>query len=53
MVLEKRFSRIVSVDELHFGLMPETATIDAVFVLRGMQEEYHANGKKYTCVLWT
>ena len=30
--------------------MPERGTIDAVFILRRLQEEYHAKGKKlYMC----
>ena len=30
--------------------MPESETIHAVFILRRMQEEYHAKGKKlYMC----
>ena len=37
--------RIASVDEMQFGFMPERGTIDAVFILRRMQEEYHAKGK--------
>ena len=45
-VLEKRLCIIVSVDEMQFGFMPERGTIDAVFISRRMQEEYHANGKK-------
>ena len=49
-VLEKRPSRIASVDEMQFGSMSERRTIDAVFILRRMQEEYHAKGKKlYMC----
>ena len=44
-VLEKRLGRIVSVDELKFGFMPESGIIDAVFILRRLQEEYHAKGK--------
>ena len=40
-VLEKRLYSIVSVDEMHFGFMPEGGKIDAVFMLR-IQEEYHA-----------
>ena len=35
-VLEKRLRRIVSVDEIQFGFMPERGTIDAVFILRRM-----------------
>ena len=42
MVLEKRLLRIVIVDEMQFGFMPERGTIDYVFILRRMQEEYHA-----------
>ena len=45
-VLDKRFHRIVCVDEMQVGFMPERGTIDAVFILRRMQEEYHAEGKK-------
>ena len=41
-VLRKRLHRIVSVDEIHFGFMPERGTILAVFIFRRMQEEYHA-----------
>ena len=29
-----------------FGFMPERGTIDAVFILRRLQEEYHDKGKK-------
>ena len=46
-VLEKRLRRIVYVDEMQFGFMPERGTIDAVFILRIMQEEYNAKGKKF------
>ena len=49
-VLEKRPRRVVCVDEMQFGFMPERGTIDAVFILRRMQEEYRAKGKKL-CVL--
>ena len=31
---------------MQIGFMPERGTIDAVFILRRMQEEYHAKGKK-------
>ena len=43
-VFEKRLRRIVYVNEVQFGFMPERGTIDAVFILRRMQEEYHAIG---------
>ena len=42
--------RIVSVDEMQFGFMPERGIIDAVFILRRIQEEFHAKGKQlYMC----
>ena len=45
-VVEKRLKRIVTVDETQFGFMPERGTIDDVFILRKLQEENHAKGKK-------
>ena len=42
----------VSVDKMQFFLIPNRGTIDAIFILRRMQEEYHAKGKKLY-VLWT
>ena len=45
-VLEKSLCRIVTVDEMQFGFMPEIGTIDAVFILRRLQGEYHVKGKK-------
>ena len=47
-VLEKMLNRIVSDDEMQFGFMRERKTID-VFILRRMQEEHHAKGKKSMC----
>ena len=48
-MLEKS-CRIVTVDEMQFGFMPERGTIDAVLILRRMHEEHHAKGKKlYMC----
>ena len=41
-VLEKRLHRIVTADEMQFCFMPQRGTIDAVFILRRLQEEYHA-----------
>ena len=35
---------------MQFGSMPERRTINAIFYLKRMQEEYHAKGKKlYMC----
>ena len=49
-VLEKRIRKLVVVDDMQFGFMPGKGTIDAVFLLRRLQEEYRARGKKlYMC----
>ena len=44
-VLEKRLHIIVYVDKMQFGFISERGTVDAVFILRRIQEEYHAKGK--------
>ena len=49
-VLEKRLSKIATIDDMQFGFMPGKGTIDAVFSLRRIQEEYIAKLKKlYMC----
>ena len=49
-VLEKRIRSMVNVDEMQFGYMPGKGTVDAVFILRRLQEEYRDKGKKlYMC----
>ena len=49
-VLERRLRRMVKVDEMQFGFMPGRGTIDAVFILRRLQEEYLDKEKKlYMC----
>ena len=51
-VLEKRPCGIVTVDEMQFDFMPKRGTIDATFILRRLQEEHHAKGKKlYMCFM--
>ena len=51
-VLEKRLCRILTVDEMQFGFMPERGIIDAVFILRTLQEDYYAKGNKlYMCLV--
>ena len=50
-VLEKDCG-IVTVDEMQISFMCVKGTIDAVFILRRLQEEYHAKGKKlYMCLV--
>ena len=38
-MLEKRLQRIVTAKEMQSGFMPGRATIDALFILRRLQEE--------------
>ena len=48
--LEKRLRKIVTIDDMQFGLIPVKGTIDAVIILRRIQEEYIAKQKKlYMC----
>ena len=49
-LLEKRLGRIVCVDKMQFGFMPERGTTDTVFILRRMQKTYPAKGKKFVYV---
>ena len=44
-MLGKRLSRIVTIGELQFSFMTERGAIDAVFILRWLQEEYYAKEK--------
>ena len=48
----KRLSTTLNVNEMQFGFMHGKGTIDTVFILRRMQEEYHAKGKKlHICIV--
>ena len=49
--LEKSLCRIVSADEMQFGIMSDRGEIDDEFILRRMKEDYHAKGKSCICVL--
>ena len=40
----------MTVNEVQSGFMPERGTIDAVFILRRLQEKYHAKEKSCACV---
>ena len=49
-ILEKSMRKIVTIDDMQFSFMPGKGTIDAVFILRRIQEEYLAKQKKlYMC----
>ena len=41
-ILDKRFRKIATIDDMQFGFMPGRGTIDAVFILRRIQVEYLA-----------
>ena len=49
-LLEKRLRRLVKVDQMQFGFMPSRSTVDAIFILRRMQESYlEKNRKLFIC----
>ena len=49
-VLERRIRAIVDFDVAQFGFMPEKGTIDALFLVRRLQEEHRAKDKRmYMC----
>ena len=45
-VLEMIIQCLVSMNKIQFGFMPGRWTIDALFILCRMQEEYQDKGKK-------
>ena len=45
-LLEKRLRRLVEVDKMQFGFMPGKSTVDAIFILRRMQESYLKKKRK-------
>ena len=40
----ERLGKTGTVDKVSFGFMPEKGTMDVVFVLGKLQEEYYAKG---------
>ena len=48
-VLERIMQHMVKVDNLQFGFMPGKGAIDAVFILRRLQEGYLDKEKLYMC----
>ena len=45
-VLETRIRTLVNLNEMQFGFMPGKETLDAIFIVRRMQEEYQNKDKK-------
>ena len=51
-VLERRIRALINLNKKQFGFMPGKGTVDAVFIVIGMQEEYQRNDKKlYLCFI--
>ena len=49
-LLEKRLRRLVKVDQMQFGFMLGRSTVDAIFILRKMQESFlEKNRKLFIC----
>ena len=49
-VLERRIQTLVNLTKMQFGFMPGKGTVDAIFIVRTMQEEYQKKEKKlYMC----
>ena len=49
-ILEKRLRKTVTIDDMQLGYMPGKGTIDAIFILRWIKEEYLAKQNKlYIC----
>ena len=51
-VLERRIRMLANLNEMQFGFMPGKQTVDVIFIVRRMREEYQKN-KKLICVLLT
>ena len=51
-VLERRIRTLVNLNKMQFGFMPGKGTVDAIFIVRRMQEKYQKKGKKlYLCLV--
>ena len=49
-VLERQIRTLVNLNEMQFGFMPGKGTVDAIFIVRRVQEEYQKkNNKLYMC----
>ena len=39
-ILERRIRTLINLNEMQFGFMPRKGRVDAIFIVRRMQEEY-------------
>ena len=54
-VLQRRIRTLVNLNKMQFGFMPGKKTVDAIFIVRRMQEKYQKKDKKLysICILLT
>ena len=49
-VLERQIQTLINWNKMQFGFMPGKGTVDAIFIVRRMQEEYQKKNRKlYMC----
>ena len=48
-VLERRIQTLINLNKMQFGFKPGKGTVDAIFIVRRMQEEYKKDNKLYMC----
>jgi len=46
-ILEHRIRQQIEIDDMQFGLMTSKGTIDAIFVLRQMQQKFQLKSKRF------
>ena len=52
-ILEGRLIEIVEIDENQFGFQQGKSTVDAIFVMRQLQERNGGGKRSYSIFLWT
>ena len=53
-VLQKQIQTLISSNKVQFEFTPGIGTVDAIFIVRRMQEEYQKKDKKlYMCLVGT
>ena len=53
-ILERRIQTLINLNKMSFGFMPGKGTVDVIFIVRRMQEEYQKKDKKlYMCFVNT
>ena len=52
-VLKRRIGTLTNLNKMEIGFMPGKGTMDAIFIVRKMQEEYQRRTRSCICVLLT